>query len=126
MVFEFRSSGGQELRSVGSPFLSEDVAIEGWVLGLFCIAHLVDWVLHWVHHSSSSTSHYSSKLSSMCQLGRASLCASDAIDGSVVSFTCLAVCKANLVIFSDLAVDLVHWKCVFYFCHIVFGNRACG
>ena len=44
------------LDSVGSPFLVEDVAIEGWVLGLFCVSHLVYWVLQKVHHARANAS----------------------------------------------------------------------
>ena len=105
------------------PLLREDVAVEGWVLALLSVAHLIDWVLYWVHHTGASIRNAGSKLSAMCKLGRASFGAAHAIDGSVVTFSCLAVCKADFVIFSDLAVDLVHRECIFYFCHCVKGFR---
>ena len=44
------------LDSVGSPFLAEDVAIEGWVLGLFCVSHLVYCVLQKGHHARANAS----------------------------------------------------------------------
>ena len=109
--------GRSRLCSVGSPFLAEDVAIEGWVLALLSVSHLIDWVLHWVHHTGASASHYSRKLRAMCHLCGARFGGASSVDSSVILFGSSAMCKANFVFFCDFAVDLVHWECVFYFCH---------
>ena len=116
---------GRYIFPLGNPFSRfvlrlhqvPDVLAQGLVLALLFERHLVKRCLVWicqtsVHRFCDSTEH--GLVINLCLrvLGRTL-----AVGLSVVEFTCLAVCKADLVALCHFAVDLLHWECIFYFCH---------
>ena len=107
------------------PFLVEHIRIKAWVLVLHqSICGLVDWQLHWVHHTRASVGTAGCELSAVCYFGSTDWSGTFAIFHAVVTFTCPAMCKADFVALCHFAVDLVHREGIFDSCHIVFGNLA--
>ena len=106
------------LLGVSVPLLTEDVLVEGLVLRLYgLVSRLICHDLAWVFHTYAGALANSSKLVLMCQLVLRELGATLAILGGIVEFASGSVCKANTVTLCDLAVDFLHGKCEFYFCH---------
>ena len=106
------------LSFVAVPLEVEDVAIEGLVLGLLLEGSLILHHFAWVFHASTGASTNGTELLLMRHLVLRVRRDTSTVRGSVVEFTCLAVCKADLVVLSHLAVDCFHWECVFYFCQV--------
>ena len=108
----------RSLLRVSVPLLTEDVLVEGLVLRLYgLVCRLVCHDLAWVFHTCASALGNCRELVLMCQLVLRELGATLAILGGIIQLASGSVCKANTVTLCDLAVDFLHGKCEFYFCH---------
>ena len=100
------------------PFLVKHIRIQAWVLVLHqSVCGLVGRQLHWVDHTCTGIRAAGCELSTVCHFGSTDWSGTFAILYAVVTFTCPAMCKANLVALCHFAVDLVHWEWIFYSCH---------
>ena len=101
-----------------------NVLTQGLVLALTLEGELIQRHLVWICQTHVHHSCHSSELSLVIFLRLRVLGRALAVRLGVVEFTCLAVCKADLVAFRHLAVDHLHRECIFYVCHNVLGNRT--
>ena len=94
-----------------------NVLTQGFVLALTFESQLVEWHLVGICQTGIHHCCHSSELSLVIFLRLRVLGCTLAVGLGVVEFTCCAVSEAYFVALCHFAVDYLHWKCIFYFCH---------
>ena len=95
------------------------ILTESVVLVLVLEVELVLWLLGWVFQSFCHSRSHLSPIGTVLLLIVADRSGTLTISGGVIEFGCSSVCKANLMVFADTSVDLVHREGIFYFSHSV-------
>ena len=96
---------------------AEDIAPHRGVFGLLAEASHVLLDVLWVDDTCCRSCCNRFESLTVSQFGSTWFASAFAVHGAVVYTRGRAVCKANFVFLGDLTVDLLHWKCVFDFCH---------
>ena len=99
--------------------LVEDIAPKSAVLGLFAEAVLVALDVLWVDQTCLCSLSNSLELLAVSDFSGTWFGAALAVGGAVVYTRSSAMCKADFVFLGNLAVDCLHWECVFDLCHFV-------